>query len=91
MLGLTISDFTCGFKCYRLETARKIFSRQLLKNWSFDAEDLYIAQKDGCRIKEVPVYWKHIGGSKVKVLKNIIVCGWDLFLIKYYNLRGKYN
>ncbi len=91
LLGLTISDFTCGFKCYRLETARKIFSRQLLKNWSFDAEDLYIAQKDGCRIKEVPVYWKHIGGSKVKVLKNIIVCGWDLFLIKYYNLRGKYN
>ena len=91
LLGLTISDFTCGFKCYRLETARKIFSRQLLKNWSFDAEDLYIAQKEGCRIKEIPVYWKHVGGSKVKVLRNIIVCGWDLILIRYYNLCGKYN
>jgi len=91
LLGLTISDFTCGFKCYRLEIARKVFSRQLLKNWSFDAEDLYLAKKEGCRIKEIPVYWKHVGGSKVKVLKNIIVCGWDLFLIKYYNLRGKYN
>jgi dolichyl-phosphate beta-glucosyltransferase len=91
LLGLTISDFTCGFKCYRLEAARKVFSRQLLKNWSFDAEDLFIAKKEGCKIKEIPVYWKHIGGSKVKVLKNIIICGWDLFLIKYYNLRGKYN
>lgn len=91
LLGLSTSDFTCGFKCYRLGTARKVFSRQLLKNWSFDAEDLFIAQKKGCKIKEIPVYWKHVGGSKVKVLKNIIVCGWDLFLIKYYNLRGKYN
>jgi dolichyl-phosphate beta-glucosyltransferase len=91
LLGLSISDFTCGFKCYRLETVRKVFSRQLLKNWSFDAEDLYVAHKKGCKIKEIPVYWKHVGGSKVKVLKNIIVCGWDLFLIKYYNLRGKYN
>ena len=91
LLGLTITDFTSGFKCYRLEAARKVFSRQLLKNWSFDAEDIFIAKKQGCKIKEIPVYWKHVGGSKVKVLKNIIVCGWDLFLIKYYNLRGKYN
>ena len=91
LLGLTISDFTCGFKCYRQEAARKVFSRQLLKNWSFDAEDIFIAKKEGCKIKEIPVYWKHVGGSKVKVLKNIIVCGWDLFLIKYYNLCGKYN
>ena len=91
LLGLTVSDFTCGFKCYRLDVARKIFSRQLLKNWSYDAEDLYIAQKQGCRIKEIPVYWKHVGGSKVKVLKNIIVCCWDLLKIKYYNLRVKYN
>ena len=91
LLGLTVSDFTCGFKCYRLESAQKVFSRQLLKNWSFDAEDIFIAKKQGCKIKEIPVYWKHVDGSKVKVLKNIIVCGWDLFLIKYYNLRGKYN
>ena len=91
LLGLSTSDFTCGFKCYRLEAARKVFSRQLLKNWSFDAEDLYVAHKKGFRIKEIPVYWKHVGGSKVKVLKNIIICGWDLILIKYYNLRGKYN
>jgi dolichyl-phosphate beta-glucosyltransferase len=91
LLGLTVTDFTCGFKCYRRESARKIFSRQLLKNWSFDAEDLYIAKKEGCRIKEVPVYWKHIGGSKVKVLKNIIICGWDLIRIRCYSLCGKYN
>ena len=91
LLGLTISDFTCGFKCYRLEAAQKVFSRQRLMNWSFDAEDIFIAKKHGCTIKEIPVYWKHTGGSKVKVLKNVIVCGWDLILIKYYNLRGKYS
>lgn len=91
LLGITVSDFTCGFKCYRQEAAQEIFSRQLLKNWSFDAEDLYIAQKKGYSVKEVPVYWKHIGGSKVKVLKNIIICGWDLLRIRYYSLCGKYS
>ena len=91
LLGLKLSDYTCGFKCYRRETAQAVFSRQRLKNWSFDAEDIYIARKHKHKIKEIPVYWKHVGGSKVKVLKNVIVCGWDLFRIQYYNLCGKYN
>ena len=91
ILQTKISDFTCGFKCYRRDVAQKIFSRQTLNNWSFDAEDLYIATKDGCRVKEIPVYWKHVGGSKVKVLKNVIVCGFDLFRIRYNNICGKYD
>ena len=91
LLGLKISDYTCGFKCYCRAAAQEVFSRQRLNNWSFDAEDIYIARKHKHKIKEIPVYWKHVGGSKVKVLKNVIVCGWDLFRIQYYNLCGKYN
>lgn len=91
LLGLKISDYTCGFKCYRQEAAQEVFSRQRLNNWSFDAEDIYLARKYRHKIKEISVYWKHVGGSKVKVLKNVIVCGWDLFRIQYYNLSRKYN
>ncbi|MCP4717558.1 MAG: glycosyltransferase family 2 protein [Deltaproteobacteria bacterium] len=90
ILGLNISDFTCGFKCYRKEAARKIFSLQTLDNWSYDTEDLFIANKFGYRIKEIPVYWKHVGGSKVKVLHNVIVCGIDLFRIKINDIKNKY-
>lgn len=90
-LFMNISDFTCGLKCYRHDIAREIFSRQTLNNWSFDAENLYIAKKYGYAVKEIPVYWKHVGGSKVKVLKNIIICGFDLLRIRYNDICGKYD
>lgn len=91
ILSARLSDFTCGFKCYSQQAARTVFSRQRLNNWSFDAEDLFIAKKFGCRIKEIPVYWKHIGESKVKVFKNVIVCGIDLLRIRMHELLGRYR
>jgi dolichyl-phosphate beta-glucosyltransferase len=91
ILNMRLSDFTCGFKCYSQQAARTVFSRQRLNNWSFDAEDLFISKKFGCRIKEIPVYWKHIGESKVKVFKNVIVCGIDLLRIRIHALLGRYR
>jgi dolichyl-phosphate beta-glucosyltransferase len=91
ILGMGVSDFTCGFKCYSQQAARTVFSRQRLNNWSFDAEDLFISKKFGCRIKEIPVYWRHIGESKVKVFKNVIVCGIDLLRIRMHALLGRYR
>lgn len=91
LLSMQVSDFTCGFKCYRKGAARTVFSKQTIDNWSFDAEDLFIAKKHNFRIKEIPVYWRHIGGSKVKVLKNIIECGFDLLRIKFNDMRSIYE
>jgi dolichyl-phosphate beta-glucosyltransferase len=91
ILNMRLSDFTCGFKCYSQQAARTVFSRQRLNNWSFDAEDLFISKKFGCRIKEIPVYWKHVGDSKVKVFKNVIVCGIDLLKIRINGLLGHYR
>ncbi len=91
VLRLRIPDFTCGFKCYTRTSAQKIFSRQRLNNWSFDAEDLFLAKKYGFNIKQIPVYWQHVGGSKVKVFKNVIVCALDLLRIRRNNFRGLYS
>jgi dolichyl-phosphate beta-glucosyltransferase len=90
LLGARVSDFTCGFKCYSRTAAQTIFMRQRLNNWSFDAEDLFLARKFGFAVQEIPVYWKHVGGSKVRVLKNVLVCGLDLLRIRWNDLRGKY-
>jgi dolichyl-phosphate beta-glucosyltransferase len=90
LLNMHVADFTCGFKCYRRDVARLVFSRQTLNNWSFDAEDLCIAQQHGCRIKEIPVHWTHRGGSKVRVLRNVIMCGLDLVRICYNQRRQRY-
>ena len=91
MLQLGVPDITCGFKCYRQRCVQGIFSRQTLNNWSFDAEDIFIARKHGYRIKVLPVKWKHTGGSKVKVLKNIFICGLDLFRIRFNDMKRLYS
>lgn len=90
ILRLGVSDITCGFKCYRKRCVHTIFSRQRLNNWSFDAENIFIARKFGYRIKEIPVAWEHTPGSKVRVFKNVVVCGFDLLRIKWNDLKGLY-
>ena len=90
LLRLGVSDITCGFKCYRKRCVQAIFSRQRLNNWSFDAENIFVARKYGYRIKEIIVAWEHTAGSKVRVLKNVIVCGLDLLRIKLNDLKGLY-
>ncbi len=91
ILGMHLSDFTCGFKCYSRQAAHTVFSRQRLNNWSFDAEDLFIAKKFGFRIREIPVYWRHVGDSKVRVFKNVLVCGIDLLRIRLNAMLGRYR
>ena len=91
VLQLGLTDITCGFKCYKRECAQKIFSRQKLNNWSFDAEDIFISRKHGFTIKEIPVKWVHIPGSKVNVLRNVFVCGLDLFRIRYNDIKRIYS
>jgi len=90
-LRLGVSDITCGFKCYRKGCVQTIFSRQRLNNWSFDAENIFVARKFGYRIEEIPVAWEHASGSKVKVLKNIVTCGLDLLRIRLNDLKGLYS
>ncbi len=62
-----IDDTQCPLKGFRREAALAVFARQQLSGWSFDAEILYIAQRLGFRVGQVPVEWHHVGGSRVRV------------------------
>jgi len=62
-----IKDSQCGFKLFQREVARKIFSKSIIEKWGYDFEILYLAQKYGYRIKEYPVHWTNMPGSKVKL------------------------
>jgi dolichyl-phosphate beta-glucosyltransferase len=90
ILHLGVSDITCGFKCYRKRCVQTIFARQRLNNWSFDAENIFVARKHGYRIAEIPVDWEHTPGSKVRVFRNVLTCGLDILRIKLNNLKGLY-
>jgi dolichyl-phosphate beta-glucosyltransferase len=89
-IGLDISDTQCGFKLFRADAARKIFSRQLLERFGFDVEVLYIGHKLGCRIAEVPVRWNHVEGSKVGMFTGLRAFE-ELVEIRLNSLRGRYK
>ena len=62
-----IDDTQCPMKGFRREAAQSIFARQRLHGWIFDAEVLHIARMQGYGIVEVPVTWRHIEGSRLRV------------------------
>ena len=70
--GLPFRDTQCGFKLYRADAARQIFSRQKQDGFSFDVEDLLIAKKLGVRTVEVPVRWSNVEGTKVRLSQGIM-------------------
>lgn len=65
-----IHDTQCGFKLFRRETARRLFSMSVRDGWDFDIEILFLARRLGYRITEVPVHWYHREGSKVSMLRD---------------------
>ncbi len=91
ILSLPISDFTCGFKGFRREVARDLFSRQQLHDWSFDSEILYLAKLRGYHVEEVPVRWRNDEASKVKLWKDILTSFLGLLRIRVNDLLGRYK
>jgi dolichyl-phosphate beta-glucosyltransferase len=89
--GAGVTDFTCGFKVFRLKAAREIFSRQRLDGWSFDAEILFLAQKLGFRLGEVPIRWHDNPETKVRLIRDVFVSFLGLVLIRINDILGRYN
>jgi dolichyl-phosphate beta-glucosyltransferase len=90
LTGLPYRDTQCGFKLFRVDSAREIFSRQRLEGFGFDVEVLYIANLLGYGCIEVPVRWNDVAGSKVSLWRGLGAFG-DLFQVWWNGLTGKYD
>jgi len=62
-----IDDTQCPIKGFQRDVARAVFQRQRLSGWIFDAEVLHIARTLGYDIVSVPVTWRHVEGSRLRV------------------------
>ena len=60
-----IIDTQCGFKLFKAAAAKNIAKKSKIDGFSFDVEMLYLAHKQGYKIKEVPVAWINSPASKV--------------------------
>lgn len=91
LTSLDIKDTQCGFKLFKGNVARNVFSKQDILGWAFDVEILYIAKKKGYKIKEVPVTWLDSAErSKVKALDAIPMFK-EIVKIRMNGLIGKYR
>ncbi len=79
-----IDDTQCGFKIFRNDVAKDIFSRCKLDGFGFDFESLIIARDLGYEIAEVPIRWSHQEGSKVVLLRDGPRMLRDLFKLRMW-------
>ena len=77
-----IKDTQCGFKAFRAEACREIFSRQKLNGFAFDVEVLILARELGYRVDILPVQWADSGESRVHMLYDSIEMMWNLFRVR---------
>jgi len=83
LLGLSdIRDTQCGFKFFRGEVARTIFSHQRIDGYMFDVEILRLARLLGYRMKEVGVRWRDDGDSRYSPLTGTIKNARELIRIR---------
>lgn len=68
--GLPFWDTQCGFKAFRLDAFRPVLEQAHSDGFGFDVELLFLAQKAGLRMREIPVRWNHHEGSKVHFIHD---------------------
>jgi glycosyltransferase involved in cell wall biosynthesis len=71
-LGSAISDAQCGFKAGRREAIQHLLSEVADDSWFFDTELLWCAERQGMRIREVPVAWVDDPDSRVAILATAL-------------------
>ena len=89
--GLSLQDTQCGFKAFRREKARVIFEQQRTEGFGFDPEILFLAQRRGLRIAEVPVRWAHDPATKVRMFADSLRMFLVLVAIRWNALMGRYD
>jgi dolichyl-phosphate beta-glucosyltransferase len=84
-------DTQCGFKCFHREVINDLFSHQTIDGWGFDVEVLFIAQKRGYRIIEVPIHWYYQTESKVQPVRDTVRMIREIIKVRQNGWRGVYE
>lgn len=90
LLGLKFKDTQCGFKAFSRTAAQKLFAMQTIDGWGFDAELLYLAGRLGMGVKEVPVLWSDVAGTRIHPIRDGIRMLGEVLVIRRNTLTGKY-
>jgi dolichyl-phosphate beta-glucosyltransferase len=89
LIGLRgIADTQCGFKFFRADVARDLFSRQRIDGYMFDVEILSLALRANYQLKEVGVRWQDDGDTRLKLVSGNWKNFKDLLRIRFGSGRS---
>ena len=93
-LGFDYPDTQAGLKGFRRAAGQRLFSRQRLNDFAFDAELLYLARKMGLKVGQIPaqVSGRHTyKTSQVKLAADSLRCLIDFLRIRFWSWTGQYH
>jgi dolichyl-phosphate beta-glucosyltransferase len=91
MSGLRFLDTQCGFKAFNMEKFRPLLDVMQIDRFGFDVEFLFVANYHKLRLKEIPVRWANVEGSKVSVVRDTRRMFGELAQIRKHARRGDYD
>lgn len=89
--GWPLFDRINGFKMFRREAAWDIFRRQYDNTFLGEAEIVFIAEKRGWKVKELPILWTDYRGSQVRALRDSGRSFFGIFKILWRQHQGLYT
>ena len=91
MSGLPFFDTQCGFKAFNMKKFRPLLEMMTVDRFGFDVEFLFVAAHNNLRLKEIPVRWNNVEGSKVSVFRDTRRMFTELNQIRRNAKRGIYD
>lgn len=86
-----IADTQCGFKAFRAEPARRVFSQLTISGWGFDLEVLTLLDRMGYVIAEVPVPFTDDRRTRINPLTDLWAIISDFFRVHRNLALGRYD
>lgn len=91
MSRLPFTDTQCGFKAFNMKKFRPLLDVMQIDRFGFDIEFLFVADYHKLRLKEIPVRWANVEGSKVSVVRDTRRMFSELAQIRKYARQGFYD
>jgi len=89
LLGFPFTDAQCGFKAVSKQLVKDLFPMIEDDEWFFDTELLYLAYRNGYKVKELPVRWIEDTDSRVKIARTAWLDIKGIFRMRKYERLGK--
>ena len=90
LFGLQFTDTQCGAKAFKGYVIEKVISDLTTSDFAFDIELLYKLNKNGYRVREIPVVWEEKGDSSLNLKKVVPAMFLTVLIIRILNSPFKW-